>query len=990
MQAIRTLRKLRFAALFAAAVSIGSASGSAATQSNEQPPPANQEANLGDIPVATTLEPYYAEVLASWLTQGLTTTTAQPIRLKGASSSAQSADRYALSGTYREKDDVLLWQSAATSWVEYTFTVKEDALYTMKLDYHSLDRDGAASDTRTPVMLAVTVDGAFPYREARAIPFRRMFKDELPPKTDRSGNDIRPKPQERKEWIEEPFRDAANAYSEPLLWHFTKGAHTIRLAGDQPVAIASLTVAPQEPILPYADYAASLPADTNLPKETITVEAEAMAAKNDVSILIAVDRDARSVPSALRKDRFNTVGGAQWGSGGQSISWTFRVPSAGRYRIAMRALQNTASNLSAFRTIAIDGKVPFRELLAYRFPYSASWQGLQLRDDKRKPYEFSLTEGEHTLTMTATSAPYQPVIIRGERAAGAVREIVVELKALTGNVVDKDRTWKIERDLPELPGRLRAIREELQQMAQLLLATNGRRDNLLQLIETSVKDLDSYLKVPNEIPYYTDQLSAMQEKLGTVRESLLRSALQLDQLYIVPLESPIPKMEAAWYERLRASAVRFLNTFSREDKLEHQEEDVLNVWVNRGRDYVNLLQELSDELFTPETGIPVRVSLLPDENLLLYANAAGMAPDIALGQPQDKSIDFAMRNALLDLSQFPDFRETASRFAPGALLPFYYNKGYYALPETQSFKVLFYRKDIMQQLGLRIPDTWEDVYAMMPTLQQNGYNFYVPPNDYVTFMYQNGAEFFDRGGLRTALDSPAAFQGFKQLTDLFNLYDLEKSVPSFYQHFRKGTMPIGVADYNLYVTLSVAAPELTGWWGIAPLPGVKQPDGTVARWSSGGQTAAFIYKSSARKEQAWAFLKWLVSAETQERYGSDLESYYGVGFRWNTANIEAFTHLWPKQELAVILEQWRWYKELPNLPGSYFIPRELGNAWNRSVLKGVHFRDSLEEAVVNINREMSRKSREFGFLADDGRILHTLEWPVVDQPWEGVDPYVAK
>ncbi|MBP1997111.1 ABC transporter substrate-binding protein, partial [Paenibacillus eucommiae] len=444
-------------------------------------------------------------------------------------------------------------------------------------------------------------------------------------------------------------------------------------------------------------------------------------------------------------------------------------------------------------------------------------------------------------------------------------------------------------------------------------------------------------------------------------------------------------------ESLKVSVMNFFRSFLRKDDLSDLAEGALNVWVNRPRDYVNLLQELSNEMFTPQTGIKVKVNLLPDENLLIYANAAGISPDIVLGQPQNKSVDFAMRGALVDLSGFPDFKQVADQFAPGALLPFYYDKGYYALPETQSFKVLFYRKDILEQLGLSIPDTWDDVYNMLPTLQQNGYNFYVPTDDFITFLYQNGAEFFNKDGLSTALSTPEAFKGFKQWTDLFNIYDLEKSVPSFYQHFRKGTMPVGIADFNTYIQLAAAAPELTGWWGIAPLPGVKQPDGTVVRWSSGGQTTGFIYKSSDKKEQAWTFLKWLLSADVQERYGSDLESYNGIMFRWNTANIEAFARLpWPKEDLQVILGQWKWYKELASPPGAYFVPRELNNAWSRTVVDGMNFRESLEESIVNIDREMVRKAQEFGFITPDGKAVHTLDMPQINKPWEGVDRYVPE
>jgi ABC-type glycerol-3-phosphate transport system substrate-binding protein len=202
-------------------------------------------------------------------------------------------------------------------------------------------------------------------------------------------------------------------------------------------------------------------------------------------------------------------------------------------------------------------------------------------------------------------------------------------------------------------------------------------------------------------------------------------------------------------------------------------------------------------------------------------------------------------------------------------------------------------------------------------------------------------------------------------------------------------MPIGVADYNLFIQLSAAAPELNGNWGIAPMPGTPQSDGTISRWSGGGQTAGVIFKATKRKEQAWDYLKWWTSADVQERFGNDLESFNGVQFRWNTANIEAFSKLpWKPEDAKVIMEQWKWYKEVPNLPGGYFLNREITNAWNRTVVDGMNYRSSLEATVMDVNRELKRKQQEFGFIDKNGEPLKTMDLPVITKPWEGVDKYV--
>ncbi|WP_127580323.1 extracellular solute-binding protein [Paenibacillus koleovorans] len=936
--------------------------------------------------------PYYQEVLADWKQKGYKHAS-RTITVSGASISAQSNRSMTSTGAYEGKTGVLIWKSDQENWIEYQLDVPEEGLYEIEMEYHPYqDSQGNSfSASRRPTNLSLQIDGSFPYREARAVLLRRKFKDLLPLVRDEYGDDIRPRPIELPGWMTEPLRDSESWYVQPLQWFLPKGRHTIRLTSSDPVVIGSIAIKPPQEVPDYQQASQSYPQVQTQSKEIIILQAEQLEWKNDVGLQMIADQDPMSEPYANGYERFNSIGGERWKAGGQTAAWKFEVPEDGRYRIGLRTLQRFVSNMSVFRTIAIDGIAPFQELLAYRFPYSPKWKGIILGDEEGNPFEIYLKKGTHTLSMTATTAPFQSVVVQGSRAMDKLRLVDQEIRGMTGGEVDKNRTWRVEQDFPNLPKYLEQTRIELERMAEMMLSANGRRDNTVQTIETAIRDLTSYLKRPNEIPYHMSEISNMIERIGAVRETLVRTPLQLDQIYIIPSGVEPPRMEAGFWKKMAGSIRNFFYSFTRTRDIGKVEEGVLNVWVNRGRDYVNLLQEMVNDTFTPETGIRVKVNLLPNENLLVLANAAGLSPDVAIGQPQDKSIDFAMRNALYDLSKFPDFKQTADQFAPGALLPFFYNGGYYALPETQSFKVMFYRKDIISRLGLSIPDTWQDVYEMLPTLQQKGYNFYVPAGDYLTFFYQNGAEFFAKNGMKTNMNTPEAFKGFKQWVDLFNIYDLEKSVPSFYQHFRKGTFPIGVADYNMYVTLLVAAPELAGWWGIAPIPGVKQADGTVSRWASGGQSTGFIYKNTKYPQESWEFLKWLLSADAQERYGSELESLNGVQFRWNTANVEAFTRLpWQKDDLKVILEQWRWYKEAPNLPGSYFLSREMTNAWNRTVVDGLNYRESLEEAIVNIDREMLRKEQEFGFVDAAGKIVHTLDLPEIKNPWEGVDKYVAK
>ncbi|MNP16201.1 hypothetical protein D3C76_1085880 [compost metagenome] len=203
-------------------------------------------------------------------------------------------------------------------------------------------------------------------------------------------------------------------------------------------------------------------------------------------------------------------------------------------------------------------------------------------------------------------------------------------------------------------------------------------------------------------------------------------------------------------------------------------------------------------------------------------------------------------------------------------------------------------------------------------------------------------------------------EAFKMWTGLFTNYKIQKQA-DFYNRFRSGEMPIGVADYSTYVLLSTAAPELTGWWGMKPMPGIEQSDGQINRSTGGLAQTGMIFKDTEMREESWEFLKWWTSADAQERFGSELEALLGVEARWNTANVEALKRLpWQSADLEAILEQWEWFKEREVVIGGYYTTRHIANVWNEIVLNGKITREAVEDGVKEIDKELRKKREEFG------------------------------
>ncbi|WP_139993450.1 extracellular solute-binding protein [Paenibacillus paridis] len=963
-------------AVFTLLVMVGVASGSSAIVTGEgvaEAPPASIDDGI------TT----YAE----WKVE-----QEQAPTVKGTERIEISAIDYASSSNaedfHVQGEDRLLWEdNGGESWLEWEINVGQDGLYHIGLIYDS------ANDSGLDMVRKLEIDGISPYAEAERITLKRKFADETyPPMRDDFGNDIRPRAIEQKGWKDVLLTDYT-ADAAPLLFRLTAGKHTIRMTSDrEPLTLKSLYIAAPIDLPDYKTYEASIAADKTEGNWYQIYEAEKMSYKSNTSLTLQSIDTSLISPETNGLIRYNTIGGEQFRSSGEWIEWSFEVPHDGFYHIGFKFLQAYLNNSYANRTIEIDGLSPFQELRHIAFPYNAkwSWGGLTLSDQQEKPFDIYLTEGVHTLRMTATAMPVKGAYDRLLASIDLAGTIEQKIRKVTGNfeksgsAVDVNRDWQLDKYIPDLDDQLAAIIEQLNNLAdEMKLITTGSSE-IESAIRLAVRDFAKMKDNPRDIPNRLASFTNLRQNLGFWAYRLLDQPLLLDYFWVAEPGATAPKAAPSFLDGIGHTLKSFYRTFTVDYDFRRSNPKAIDVWVNRGRDYVNLIQQLADEDFTRETGIAVNVNIVPDPQMFVLGNIAGIQSDVALGVDQALPVDLATRGALAKLNQFPGYEQAAAQFLPGALRALHYDGNDYGLPETQSFNIMVYRTDILDSLGIEPPETWDDLVKVLPSLQQKGYDFYLPPTDFSPFILQNGGSYYSKDGMQSALGSEGAFNGFQQWTDMFNLYQLPKEVPSFYTHFRLGDIPIGVIDYNTYLQIQFGAPELAGKWKMSMIPGTKQSDGTIANWSGGALFAGVIFEASEKKNEAWQFLEWWVSERIQSRFGNEIEAMYGPEYRWNTANMNAFKQLpWPKDQLKVILEQLKWYQEMPQVPGGYFTARQMDFAWIDVVGSRKNAREALEKAVIEINREMTRKQIEFGFRDEEGQIVRTLDvLPLIEQQEE--------
>lgn len=890
-----------------------------------------------------------------------------------------------LSESTEDGRDVLNWHNEAGS-VDWTFEVERTGLYELHLDYKSLPGSNSS------VVRGVMIDGVYPFEESERIELERMWKDaKYPYDRNELGMQVRPQQVELNEWSRKAVTDYS-ASSSPLLYKLEQGEHTLRLIGERGgLALHQITFRSPEPLPSYAEYQAEHEATAGSSDGFQVREAEEFTRKSHLSVQTDHWAEPYISPDPKGRITYNVLGGNRWKLPGEWVEWEIEVPTDGLYEIDLKNFQNYRSGFKAYRTITINGKVPFQEMLSYAIDYHKEFEITTLADEAGEPYQFFLEQGKHTVRMMADSSPMQPILVALKDTLSQIDAFDREMRLITGNYsksapdanIDSTRTWEMKKYDPDVETKLQTIIERLNMIRDYTNSVNGRDSDLSQAIKASVTILEDMLADVNEIPSKVNEFSTIQANIGTWMSTLTQQPLLLDYIVVRAPDAKTGFKEPTALSRIPYSLADFSRSFYMDYDLGGPEEEgALTIWVGRGRDYVDLLRELVSQDFTPKTGIEVNINLMPNPNMLILGNAAGEVPDIALGVGESIPADYAMRNAVEDLSGYPAFDEVMGQFIPGVTRALMYDGGTYGLPEVQNFQLLFYRSDILESLDLKVPDTWEDVFDILPTLQENGMTMNVPKGDFSTLFLEHGADPYTEDGLNSNLLSDEGQRAFTLWTEMFTKHNLPIDIPAFFQHFRDGDIPIGISDFNTYVQLQVAAPEITGHWKVAPLPGIEQEGGEVVRWSPQGLSAAMIMKKSEQKEKAWEFLKWWTSGDVQARYAEDMESYYGIEYRWNTANVDAMKSLsWPAEDLKAIREQASWAVNMPNVPGYYFLAREMEFAWNRTVMDGIPPDESLEEAQLSLQREMDRRQRNFGI---HGRSLHV---PQITEPfvWEDTE-----
>ncbi len=875
------------------------------------------------------------------------------------------------------ENDVMQWanQEGSVSW---TVNIPETGVYNIKMIYEALE-----SNTND-VEFSLLIDGESPYATASRITLSKRWINESEIKQDSRQNDIRPGQISTPCWQETPLEDIDGLFNEPLEFYMEAGEHTITFESEKAeFAVKSFTFYQYE-----APAAYTAPSDSDLTQaqgQKITLEGETAAYKSSRTLYPTADKSSYLTSSANgsspTKTRYNTIGSGSWTQSTQTVTWEFNVDKAGYYKIGIRGRQDQMRGMYSNRRFYVNGEVPCLEANQIKFYYDTDWSITTPKSENGDDLYFYLQAGTNTISLEAVPGEIGEIMGNLDELVYNINSYYRQIRQITGPDPDEYNNYMIDTAIPSIVPDFKEYAKTLRDKKAEIEKLSGSGGTEAETLEKMAIVLDKCIKKPDLIPEMMSQIKDNITSVSSFVNQYREQPLEVDMIEVATSDQDFTSCDKSFFGSLGFGFKGFIGSFFEDyNALSDEDESAMECWVMLGRDNAEALQQLISSEYNPTAKTKINLKLV--QGGIVEATFAGKGPDLALFMGGDFPIQLAARGVLTDLTTFSDFDEVKTRFADDATVLYQYNGGTYGLPCDQTFPMLFYRSDILSEYGIDSAtdlNTWDGLLNCLPTLQRNylevglilpvmtstGGTTQVsaitePGNTFAMLLLQQGLNYYNEEQTKTTFDTQEAVNAFDTWTKFYTTYSFQQTYDAF-TRFRTGDMPVVIQNYTFYNQLSVAAPEIKGCWGFQPVPGTVQEDGTINHAANSNGSGAIIFTKAADQEGAWDFIKWFTSTDAQVKYGNNIESILGTMGRYATANEEALQQLsWTTSEVNLLLDQLNSQVEIPIIPASYGVTRNVMNAFRAVVNDYDNARDTLFWYNKDINDEITRKLEDLG------------------------------
>ena len=880
-----------------------------------------------------------------------------------------------------------IFSTTANASQEFTVNAPQAGEFSVMVNYTAQQGGG-------DIMFDLLINGES-VLDYSPIYFRRTFVDQNTDWRFQEGNQMFPSQIEV-----ERATDFTLAYrvDRPIAFNLNVGANTLTFVPIEGNIIINgePQITPFQPLLTYAEYQQQHSAATRNADGMLTILAQEAVYKSSPTLFPINERsDPLMQPYHPSNIILNAIGGWAWRIPGQRLEWQVDVPQTGLYRIALRYAQRDRRGFVT-RALTINGEVPFAEVGEIRFEHSARFDSRFLANrETGEEFWFFLEQGENTIALDVSMGVMDEINVAAVDALLALNRIYQDIIMITSASPSRHRDYQILSAIPNLRERLWEQSAAIGDILAAIEALDAGFSESNAVLERLRINIDNLAERPDRVAVLLQDFQVSIAALSGFVTDAQAQPLLLDVLGIGGESAVIFVPRANFFQNLVHNFRAFLGSFSNNlvfasDAAIPEDSVTIEVWISTGFDTFNTLGRLINEQFAAQhPNIQVDLRLV-DAGIIFPASLTGRGPDVVLQSGPATPINFAHRGGAVDLTQFPDFAEVATRFAPAALETFEFEGNIYALPDQMTFNIMYYRTDIFEELGLQVPNSMDELLAIVPNLQARFMDIFFTTGPqpvlgaapgtgatiggttrglntvHVGLLHQMGGSVFTENGALTLVADPIGVEAFRFWTNLYTQHNFIVETDAA-TRFRMGEIPIVVADLSLLNFLNASAPEIRGNWAIAPIPGMNLQNGDFRRDNVLSVSANFIVENMVAERgtisESWEFLKWFTDDVTQRTFAANVEALWGHNWQYLTANINAFENLnWQQGVWPVLEESLNWAIAIPQVPGGYIAGRAVNNAFLQTVIDHRNSTDAIFLARDLINAELAIKRREFGIV----------------------------
>jgi multiple sugar transport system substrate-binding protein len=192
------------------------------------------------------------------------------------------------------------------------------------------------------------------------------------------------------------------------------------------------------------------------------------------------------------------------------------------------------------------------------------------------------------------------------------------------------------------------------------------------------------------------------------------------------------------------------------------------------------------------------------------------------------------------------------------------------------------------------------------------------------FVWQNGGEGATEEGF--SFDSPEVVEALEYYQSFFEEGLTSPSVPEGFdvtQGFVAGTHPMFFSGpWHMSLIEEQGGAELEGKWDIAPMPTKETATSFV------GGSDLVVFEGSENKDAAWAFVRYLLEPEVQQKWYAEVSALPSVEAAWEQGELST------DEKLALFGEQLRDAKSPPPIPKWEQVAAEVVNTELEKVATG--------------------------------------------------------